>query len=97
VIYNVTGGEEKYASIIVENTTGQDISGDTFQIGLSTTQTSAPDWQDPSLTETITTSKMRVALLITDQGPGIYYAWVRIVDGEQKIFGIALNDVIEVL
>ena len=96
--FNVTGGEVNDFDIRVTNTTGKDITSDTFKIGLSTSQSVPPDWKTPDTVQVQDSNNIvLLSMFVTDVDPGVYYAWAQIVDGDRTILVCCLNAVVEVL
>jgi hypothetical protein len=83
-IRSSTGGT-KYLSAVVTETTGKTITSDTFQVALTLEGANPVTWQSPDVTQTVTTSSVRVKLLVGATGTlnpaaGAYYLWVKVTD-----------------
>ena len=90
IIYASAGGIE-YASALVTETTGLDITNDTFVVGLSTDQnTPPPSWQVPDVQQNVGTN-VRVKMLIQGQAPGTYWLWVKVTDNPEIIPLVCTN------
>ena len=97
MIINVTAGGIEYASALITDTTGQDLTAATFQVGLGTNSRTAPAaWQAPDVQESVGTN-VRVKLLIDGITPGRYWLWVKITDTPEIIPTACTNDVITIV
>lgn len=85
IIYATQGAREYVGGTITE-TTGKDISGATFTVGLTTSYGTPPtEWVAPDVSTVGATTASRVLkMLITDTtAPGDYYLWAKVVDNPE--------------
>lgn len=88
-VIHVTAGEKEYVGGTVTANDGDDISGATFLIGLSTSQSAPPaSWVAPDVDEQGATTADRLVKLLVEapQAAGSYYCWVRVTDVPEDVF-----------
>lgn len=82
-IYTTLGGAKQYVGGTVHARFGDDISGATFEVGLSTSRSTPPTgWTTPSINTQGETVSDRLVKLLVDETtpPGKYTLWVRVTD-----------------
>ena len=82
---NGTAGGIEYASALITDSLGNDLSFASFVVGLSTDEGTAPTvWKAPDVQESVGTN-MRVKMLIQGKQPGTYFLWVKVTDNPEII------------
>lgn len=103
----VTNGNQEYVGGTLIETTGKDISGDTFKIGLSANSLTPPtSWSTPSvntagLTQLViggvtipVTAQRRILLLIAPGATlGAFVAWGQCADGSEIVARVLQTDI----
>jgi len=88
-------GDVVYVSVVFTETTGRDISSDSFLIGLSSFDEPPTDGRTPDLVTSISASQKQVSLLVGGAytpDAGTYWPWVQVTDAPETEWVRAANE-----